>query len=88
MQPDLQWTTLQKVLAETATKSPLILYAIQWVLPPKFKVNCTELWTLGGHISQEEFKKAYLKADRVSKAYNGLMNYLKKSDVKGTKFMR
>ncbi|MEO1263268.1 MAG: four helix bundle protein [Bacteroidota bacterium] len=40
------------------------------------------------HISEEEFKKAYLLANRISKANNGLLNYLKKSEIKGTKFKR
>lgn len=38
------------------------------------------------HITQEEFDKLYNKALIVSKMLSGFMSYLRKSDIKGTKF--
>ena len=38
------------------------------------------------HITQEEFDNLYNKALLVSKMLSGFMNYLKKSEIKGSKF--
>ena len=38
------------------------------------------------HITQEEFKDLYNKALLVSKMLSGFMSYLRKSDIKGSKF--
>lgn len=38
------------------------------------------------HITQEEFDKLYNKALVISKMLSGFMSYLRKSDIKGSKF--
>lgn len=41
-----------------------------------------------GHISKDEFQKAYNLADEVGKLIRGLINHLKDSDLKGEKYKK
>lgn len=39
-----------------------------------------------GHIDEDQFKKSYSSIDEIARMLRGLMEYLKSSDLKGTKY--